>query len=313
MSQRTIFVTGATGATGGATVHQLLARGHHVRALAHRRDERADALEKAGAEVVFGDLLDFGAVRTLLAGAQAAYFVYPIRPGILQATVQFAEAAREVGLDMIVNMSQISARLDSKSHAARDHWLSERVFDWSGVPTAHLRPTFFAEWLLYLAPMIRAGILHVPFGTGRHAPVTAEDQAAVIAAILDNPGGHGGQIYPLYGPTEMTYAEIAQILGRELNRPVDYRQVSFDSFMEMLGGSDREPPSQHTAAAMYGAFEGGAASKPGDSFLAQHLREVVLDHQNGLFAGTNNLVRTIGGREPTTLEAFVRQHRDSFV
>jgi uncharacterized protein YbjT (DUF2867 family) len=36
-------------------------------------------------------------------------------------------------------MSQISARLDSKSHAARDHWLSERVFDWSGVPT-HLRP-----------------------------------------------------------------------------------------------------------------------------------------------------------------------------
>jgi hypothetical protein len=45
----------------------------------------------------------------------------------------------------------------------------------------------------------------------------------------------------------------------------------------------------------------------------QHLREVVLDHQNGLFAGTNDLVRTIGGREPTTLEAFVRQHRDSFV
>ncbi len=313
MTQRTIFVTGATGATGGAAVHQLLARGHHVRALAHRRDERADALERAGAEVVFGDLLDFDAVRTLLPGAQAAYFVYPIRPGILQATVQFAEAAREVGLDMIVNMSQISARSDSKSHAARDHWLSERVFDWSGVPTAHLRPTFFAEWLLYLAPMIRAGILHVPFGTGRHAPVAAEDQAAVIAAILDNPGDHGGQIYPLFGPTEMTYAEIAQLLGRELNRPVDYRQVSFDSFIAMLGGAGRKPPVQHTAAAMYGAFEEGAASKPGDSFLAQHLREVALDHQNGLFAGTNDLVRTIGGRAPTTLEAFVRQHRDSFV
>jgi nucleoside-diphosphate-sugar epimerase len=33
MSRRTFLVTGATGDTGGATVEQMLARGHHVRAL----------------------------------------------------------------------------------------------------------------------------------------------------------------------------------------------------------------------------------------------------------------------------------------
>ena len=35
MNQQTVLVTGATGDTGGATVEQLLARGRHVRALAH--------------------------------------------------------------------------------------------------------------------------------------------------------------------------------------------------------------------------------------------------------------------------------------
>ena len=36
-------------------------------------------------------------------------------------------------------------------------------------------PTFFAEWLLYLAPMIRQGKIFAPFTTtGRHAPVAAE-------------------------------------------------------------------------------------------------------------------------------------------
>ena len=44
----------------------------------------------------------------MLSGVQRAYFVYPIRPGILQATAYFAQAAKEAGVDGIVNMSQIS-------------------------------------------------------------------------------------------------------------------------------------------------------------------------------------------------------------
>jgi len=45
MSRRTFSVTGATGNTGGATVEQMLARGHHCRALAHRQDDRAKRLQ----------------------------------------------------------------------------------------------------------------------------------------------------------------------------------------------------------------------------------------------------------------------------
>jgi uncharacterized protein YbjT (DUF2867 family) len=290
-----ILITGATGDTGGYAIDRLLEQGREVRALAHKDDDRSRKLRERGVEVVYGDLLDFDQVRAALDGVRGAYFVYPIRPGILQATAYFAQAAKEAGVDGVVNMSQISAREDARSHAATDHWLSERVFDWSGVPTVHIRPTYFAEWLLYLAPMIKAGRLDVPFGTGKHAPIAAEDQGHVIAGLLEEPAAHNGKIYPLFGPVEYTYEETAQVLGRIFGRPVQYKQVAFEEFQK--------------------AFEAGrkTTGRPVNDFLFQHLREVAIDHQNGIFAGTNDLVEKLGGRPPMTLEAFIEKHRSAFV
>jgi NAD(P)H dehydrogenase (quinone) len=298
MIQGKVLVTGATGDTGRATVDELLARGHRVRALAHGQDERSKKLQDRGVEVVYGDLLDFGQVKAALNGVKRAYFVYPIRPGILQATAYFAQAAKEAGVDGIVNMSQKSAREDAKSHAATDHWLAERVFDWSGVTVAHIRPTYFAEWLLYLAPMIKAGLLHVPFGTGKHAPIATEDQARVIVGILEDPAPHNGKVYPLFGPVEFTYRETAEVLSRVLGKSVEYKQVDFEEFKTTLQA-------------------GGKASAKGrlrfgNDFLFQHLREVAIDHQNGIFEGTNDLVEKLGGRRPMTLEAFITKHRGAF-
>jgi NAD(P)H dehydrogenase (quinone) len=295
MATGKILITGATGDTGGYAIDRLLELGREVRALAHAKDERSEKLRERGVEVVYGDLLDFGQVRAALDGVRRAYFVYPIRPGILQATAYFAQAAKEAGVDGIVNMSQKSAREDARSHAATDHWLSERVFDWSGVPTVHIRPTYFAEWLLYLAPMIRAGRLHVPFGTGKHAPIAAEDQGRVIAGILEDPAVHKGKIYPLFGPVEYTYEETAQVLSRVLGKDVQYKQVAFEEFRK--------------------AFEAArkTTGRPVNDFLYQHLREVAIDHQNGIFAGTNDLVERLGGRPPMTLEAFIEKHRSAFV
>ena len=69
MTQNRFLVTGATGDTGGYTVEQLLERGHAVRALAHREDDRSKRLEKMGAEVVIGDFLKFNDLQNgILAG-----------------------------------------------------------------------------------------------------------------------------------------------------------------------------------------------------------------------------------------------------
>ena len=311
MARTKFLITGATGATGGYTARQLLEKQHAVRVLAHRPDERSEQLQKLGAEVVFGDFLDFDSMRAALNGVRRAYFCYPISPGLVQATAQFAQAAKEAGVEVIVNMSMKSARSDATSNAARQHWLSERVFDWSGVPAVHLRPTLFAEWLLYLAPMIREGRMLAPFNTtGRHAPIAAEDQARLIVEIVQHPAAHVGKTYPLFGPVELTHPEIAAIISHVIDKEVSYQHVPIEQFAEILSSSPKGP-LQNTAMANYsdpGPLTGGSPR----TFLMQHLREGAVDHSKGILAGTNDYIAEIGGLQPTTLEAFITKHRKAF-
>jgi uncharacterized protein YbjT (DUF2867 family) len=108
-----------------------------------------------------------------MVGVTAAHFCYPISPGgLLQATAFFAQAASEAGVHAVVNMSQISARREAGSNAARQHWIAERLLDRTALVTTHLRPTFFLEWINWtLVRRGNEGILRLPFGDGRHAPV----------------------------------------------------------------------------------------------------------------------------------------------
>ena len=312
MNTAKILITGATGDTGGYAIERLLHKGHQVRALVHRLDDRSQRLQDKGVEVVAGDYLDLDAMRAAVKGVRRAYFVYPIRPGIIQATAYFAQAAREAGVEAIVNMSQISTREDAKSHAARDHWIAERVFDWSGIAATHLRPTFFAEWLLYYAAMVKAGTLSLPFGTGQHAPVAAEDQARVIVGVLENPAPHRGKVYPLFGPKEYTHTEIAEVLGRVLGKDVRYKQVTIEELQQSWASGRSPAPGQVSARTGYGEVEQLQRGVLKESFLLQHLREVAADHQAGVFAGTNDVIETIGGRPPMSLETFNEKHRKAF-
>jgi NAD(P)H dehydrogenase (quinone) len=63
MSMGKILITGATGDTGGYATEQLLQKGHQVRALVHRIDDRSKRLEDKGVEVVAGDYLDLDAMQ----------------------------------------------------------------------------------------------------------------------------------------------------------------------------------------------------------------------------------------------------------
>ena len=65
-----VFVAGATGVLGRATVPRLVAAGHDVVALA-RTPERADRLRGQGAEPRTADLFDPQAVRAAMAGCEA--------------------------------------------------------------------------------------------------------------------------------------------------------------------------------------------------------------------------------------------------
>jgi uncharacterized protein YbjT (DUF2867 family) len=291
MQQRKLLVTAAAGKTGVQTVRHLIDTGHAVRALVHRDDERSAALRQIGAEVIVGDLLDHDDAIRATEGVSGAYLCYPVRPGFIQATAYFADAARRAALDVVVNMSQISAREDSKSHAARDHWIAERVLDWSGVPTVHIRPTFFSEWLTFpwvREPIVIDGKIALPYGNGRHAPISAEDQARVIAAVLAAPSEHIGKTYPLFGPVELSQREIAEVVSHVLDRKVVYSPTSLEQYRVHLKSYDLP------------------------EFMIQHFLEVAIDYQNGIFAGTNDVIEKITGKAPQSVEAFVSANRAAF-
>ncbi len=294
MRSQTVLVTGATGDTGGYAIDALVKFDVSVRAMVRKDDERAARLRASAVDVILGDLLDIDSVRSAMEGVSAAYFVYPLIPGLIDATAYFSQAAREAGLRSIVNMSQISARRESKSHQARDHWISERVFDWSGIPVTHLRPTFFAQWLTYNYMSVRRdiaekGLISLPFGNGRHAPIAAEDQGRVIAAILANPAPHSGKTYKLFGPVEMDWKGVAQAVGDTLGREVIYRPVDIADFIH----------------------QERAVGLPEQTL--QHLAAVALDFQEGLFAGTDDVIETITGTPPMTVRSFVEAHKEEFI
>jgi NAD(P)H dehydrogenase (quinone) len=289
MSSPLFLVTGATGKTGGHAVNALLRAKQRVRVLVRKEDERSDKLRAAGAEIAIGDLTDHKTVRAALEGVYGAYFVYPIQPGLVEATANFAQAALEAGVSCVVNMSQISARQEARSHSAYNHWISERVLDWSGLSVTHLRPTFFSEWFLAQAAGVKSGVVRLPFTTGRHAPIAAEDQGRVIAALLLDPKPHRGQVYKLVGPEEMTFAEGFKRLGAAVGRDVRYESCTADEFRQ----------SQW-------------ARSVNNSFLVEHLVCVAQDHTDGVFSGPNNLVEELTGTKPMTVEEFAVKHRAAF-
>jgi NAD(P)H dehydrogenase (quinone) len=293
MKQDVYLISGATGATGGAAIEELLSTtGVRVRALVHRDDDRAASLRRSGVEVVVGDLLDSHAVQAALRDVTGAYFVYPIMQSqLVDATAYFAHAAKLAGVRSIVNMSQISASADAQSHASLAHWYGERIFDWSGVPVTHLRPTFFMEWLSYgfqRSQIANHDLLRVPAGNGRHAPIAAADQGRVIARILLDPESHVGKTYSLFGAEELDHEQMAKIVGDALGRPVRYEAENVESFKARLE--------------QFGL----------PAYFIQHITSVYRGYQAGEFAGSNNLVEQITGRKPLSVHDYVVANREAF-
>lgn len=286
---RLFLITGAAGRTGRTTVDLLLERGYRVRAMVRREDERSRALAAAGAEVVQADFLDLDGMTAALLGVSGAYLCYPIKPGLVEATVTFAQAAVDADVRSVVNMSQISAHRDAGSNAARQHWLCERLLERTGLLTTHLRPTFFAEWLtMWWELRDGEGYLRLPFGEGRHAPIASVDQSHVIAAVLTDPKPHDRAVYPLHGPVESDHRGIAEAMSTTLGIPVHYEPISVEEFASAMTGRRL---SAH---------------------LVQHLSNVAIDYRNGVFSGTNDNIEKIGRRAPLSVEQFVLENKADF-
>jgi NAD(P)H dehydrogenase (quinone) len=293
-----ILVTGAAGqlgAVGRIVTGLLLERKLPVRAMVRREDDRAAALRTDGAEVVVGDLLEPADVYRVVSGCRRVYFGMSVSDGYLEASVTMAAVAREIGVDALVNMSQMtvsqmSIHNTTPSRQQRQHWLSEQALAWSGLPVVTIRPTMFLETFFPLAgPTVRdRGRIELPFGQGKTSPVAAADVAQVIAAVLADPAPHLSQIYELTGPRSQDMHGVAREYSDALNREVTYADIPPEDWEREL---KRAGLPEH---------------------VTRHLVTMGELHRAGRYDRLADGVERVTGRLAMSVQEFVSLHADKF-
>lgn len=296
---RPILVTGAAGdlgAIGRNLTALLLAKGHKVRALVRREDERAEALRRLGSEVVQGDLTDLTSMHRAIEGCARIYFGMSVSAAYLEATVNTAAVARHHGVEAFVNMSQmtvtqmsITETTDSPQHKL--HWLAEQALSWSGLPVVTMRPTVFLEGFflrLAAAGVREADELALPMGGGKTSPISAVDVARAVSVILDDPAPHIGQIYNLTGFESADLDHYARVFSEALGRTIRYRDVPLPEWSERLR-------------------QAGAPAH-----LVNHLTVMTELNKQGRYDRMTDDFFKLTGETPTSMHNFVKLHAAEF-
>src|SRR5882724_6711593 len=228
-----ILVTGAAGGAQGSTgrlvTEALIQRGLPVRALVHKLDARSDRLRELGAEVIEGDLLNPASTRAALQGIKRAYFTYPVADGLMEATTIFAQAARDSGTELVVNLSQLQNTPHVPSFRNLQHRLADQIFNWAQIGAVHLHAPPFYENLraMTVRTVAEQNAIFLPWGKGDAIVplVGAEDVGRVATALLANSGTPDQNAYDLI--VEMpTVIEIANTLTTVLERPIRYVEIT---------------------------------------------------------------------------------------
>jgi uncharacterized protein YbjT (DUF2867 family) len=294
-----ILVTGAAGEIGAIGRHltaMLLAKGHKVRALVRREDERAEALRKLGAEVVLGDLTDLAFMHRAIEGCSRIYFGMSISAAYLEATVNVAAVARHHGVEVIVNMSQmtvsqmaINDTTGSPQHKL--HWLAEQALAWSGLPVVTMRPTVLMEsFFLRLAAegVKERDELMLPLADARTSPISAVDVAHAVSVILDNPAPHIGQVYNLTGFESDDLEHYARVFSDALGRTITYHDVPVAAWVDKL---------RQLGVPVH---------------LLSHLAVMAALHQQGRYDRMTDDFFKLTGQEPTSMRQFVERNAAAF-
>src|ERR1700731_1883156 len=294
-----ILVTGAAGAVGsiGRNLTEMLrAKGHKVRALVRREDERAEALRQLGAEVMQGDLTDLTAMHRAIEGCASVYFGMSVSADYLTATVNTAAVARHHGVEAFVNMSQmtvtqmsITESTDSPQHKL--HWLAEQALSWSGLPGVTVRPTVFLDgfFRLFVALGVRdADELALPMGGGKTSPISAVDVARAVSVVLDDPTPHIGKIYDLTGPESADLDHYARAFSEALGRPIRYPDLPLPAWSE---GLRKAGFPEH---------------------VVNHLSAMTELNRQGRYDRMTDAMHKLTGEAPTNMRDFVKLHATEF-
>jgi len=284
-----ILITGATGNTGLPLVQKLSSEGVVIRAMVHSPDKKALLERYKGVEVIVADYIDRPSLERALVGIEKVYLVSPPSPDQVGVQTNFVNIARLNGVKHIVKLSALGTAADSPVGLLRMHAEIEAHIRRSGMAFTFLRPHFFMENLLgNVATVLKDGVIYSPMGESAMSMVSVVDIAAVTAQILTGTG-HEGKVYTITGPEAVTYARIAQVLGKAINSPVAFVPISFE------------------------AAKQGMLQMKMPEWIVDDLIRLMKTWVEGSGSQVSPVVETITGKKPTSIAQFFRLHRSMFL
>ncbi|MBI4537960.1 MAG: NmrA/HSCARG family protein [Gemmatimonadetes bacterium] len=251
---RVILVTGATGKQGGATIRELLAHRHTVRALTRKPEsDAARALAVLGAEVVHGDLDDAASLRRALKGIWGVFAVQNTWEAGVEGEEEqgkrMAQLAREAGVEHFVYTSVGSAQHRTGIPHFDNKWRVEETVRGLGFPShVVIRPVFFMD--NFLSPWFKPGIVEGKLRMGirpdtKLQMIAVADIGKVAHLAFDRHEELNGEAIDLAGD-ELTIPQAAGIIGQATGRIVAFERTPIeeirkwsDDYATMLEWFDR--------------------------------------------------------------------------
>jgi uncharacterized protein YbjT (DUF2867 family) len=237
-------VLGATGNTGSIVADTLLGMGRKVRVFGRDAKKLAPFVSR-GADAFVGDVADAEALHSAFTGAEAVYAMTP--PNVTstnyrayqdEVTDAVAAAIESAGVNYAVTLSSIGAdKAEKTGPIAGQHHMETRFAKISGLNALHLRAGYFMENTLPQAGIIQQfGMMAGPVRGDLPVPMIAtRDIGAAAADALLRLDFTGQQTRELLGQRDITYLEVARIVGTAIGRPaLAYVQLAAEQVIMAL-------------------------------------------------------------------------------
>ncbi len=255
--KKIIAVVGATGAQGGGLVRAILADpngGFSARAITRNASsEKAQALARAGAEVVAANIDDQAGLAAALKGAYGAYFVTffweHFSPEKEQAEIRsMAAAAKAAGLKHVIwstledsrqwiplsdnRMPTLMGKYKVPHFDAKGE--SNKFFTELGVPTTFLYTSFYWDNLIGFGMGPKKGpdgklAFTLPMGDKKLPGMAAEDIGRCAYGIFGKGSEYIGKSVGIAGE-HLTGKQMADALSQALGPDVHYNAVTPDMY-----------------------------------------------------------------------------------
>lgn len=230
-----ILVIGGRSKIGSALIDDLLARGETIRAMT-RSAEAAGSFPDS-VETAVGDLANPKSLHDAMDGADRVFLLSGNDQDEVQWHHNAIDAARAVGVGLLVRSSALGSDPSSASTFLRNHGESDRHLEESSVPYVIVRPNRFLQHVTEnLIPMIDAdGNFYGNEGNSRLSLVDTRDVAAVAAVALTQPG-HEGTAFDATGPEALSNGDIAARLSTVAGREIRFVEIPDEAVRETLLG-----------------------------------------------------------------------------